>query len=485
MLKINYRFPALSQINARIRSKLAPVPGNGVGSQETRLAPQGTSSSDVLELAASIPLIPSKRKFLQRIDEFQQTRLGDLAIAYDNVGLAKLVLIKVGNLLVLTHGIHHRHTQLASRPTQIKLDPSNTCQLQCPGCVHGDTPSSFDWPKGVMEAETFDRIMSDYGPFAFAALMYYYGEPLINKQFPQMVRRAKSLGLYAWTSSNLSLSFDVDAVVASGLDLMTMSIDGISQETLEFYRRRGKYDLCLANMHALVAAKRRLGHGPYLSWQFLTFEHNSHEIDAAIALAKEIGVDELHVATPNDVTWDDPTVRIHTSERAGRYVFNEDAHLFPSTATAPIGIDEAACDRLLAESWVERMDRIGIAEEPSRPGRATCDWLYQNATFDSADRVMPCCMAPSQEAHVHFANLDAAGDDPTNSDAFRRARLSFADRAAYDAEARSAPGRAPYCAECTAAPTLGFPLSVSVGPQLRSLDRGRAFDEPAIAALTS
>jgi hypothetical protein len=30
--------------------------------------------------------------------------------------------------------------------------------------------------------------------------------------------------MYTWTSSNLSFTFDVDAVVGSGLDLLTMSI---------------------------------------------------------------------------------------------------------------------------------------------------------------------------------------------------------------------------------------------------------------------
>ncbi|WP_264712475.1 radical SAM protein [Limobrevibacterium gyesilva] len=454
-----------------------------------------SAAAEVAWLAPLIPVTPGKRDFLRQVDAFQQGRIDELAAAYDNRALARLVLLKVGNLLVSQHGFHHRHTQLAGRPTQIMLDPSNTCQLQCPGCVHssnatagygppGDGRIFFEWPKGVMPPGTFDRIMSDYAPFAFAAVMYNYGEPLINKQFPDMVRRAKALGLYTWTSSNLSLSFDVDGVVGSDLDLLTMSIDGTSQETLQHYRRRGKYDLCLANMRALVAAKRRLGGGPHLVWQFLTFAHNSHEIETALALAQEIGVDELNVVTPLDMTWDDPTVPIHKSERAGRYVFNEDRHLTSPAAAAGLAIDEAVCDGLLSERWVDRMDRLGIQEEPSRAGRATCDWLYQNVTFDSADRVMPCCMAPTTTQHLHFATLGAADGDVTNSDEFRRARLAFVDRAAYDADAPSHPGREPHCANCKATPTLNFPVNPHVAMQLQCLDQGRVFDAAAINSLT-
>lgn len=452
-----------------------------------------TVSSELVRLAALIPNIPGKRDFARQVGALQRQCLVELTAAYGNAAFAKLITLKAGNLLVARHGFHHRHTLLAGRPTQIMLDPSNSCQLQCPGCVHSPTsgerlpdPSgdraSFDWPKGLMNSSTFDRIMSDQGPFAFASILYNYGEPLLNKQFPAMVRRAKSHGMYTWTSSNLSFRFDVDAVVGSGLDLLTMSIDGTSQETLQRYRRRAKYDLCLANLRALVDAKRRAGRGPHLVWQFLTFEHNRHEISAAIDLAQEIGVDELNVGTPFDVSWDDPTVVVHRSELARRYVFNEDRRLTLPIATADIEVDETSLDRLLAEGLVERLDRLGIAEEPSRAGRPTCDWLYQNVTFDAANRVMPCCAAPTTTSHLHFATVGGDTDGITNSDAFRRARLSIVDRPAYDAEAKAA--TEPYCANCTSQPTVNFPVHPHVGMLLRCLDHHRVFDEPAITALT-
>src|SRR5579859_2414361 len=108
-------------------------------------------------------------------------------------------------------------------------------------------------------------------------------------------------------------------------------------------------------------------------------------------------------------------------------------HPSPRRVAAPHRV--AACGRLLAESWLDRLERHEIGEEPSRPGRATCDWLYQNVTFDSADRVMPCCMAPTNVAHVHYGTQTGEQQNLTNNDGFRRARLAFADSDAYDAEA--------------------------------------------------
>lgn len=97
---------------------------------------------------------------------------------------------------------------------------------------------------------------------------------------------------------------------------------------------------------------------------------------------------------------------------------------------------------------------------------------------------MPCCMSPTTEYDLHFATLDRTSKDIGNADGFRRARLSFADRQAYEAEAATSTSRAPYCAECKQSPTFNFQLSPHVGMQLKCLDQGRVFDDAAIRALT-
>ena len=93
-----------------------------------------------------------------------------------------------------------------------------------------------------MQLNLCDSILREYGYFALAAELYNYGEPLINPNFPEMVRRAKRMGLHTVTSSNLSLRFDVEAVVQSGLDSLLMSVDGASRETLGIYRRRARFE---------------------------------------------------------------------------------------------------------------------------------------------------------------------------------------------------------------------------------------------------
>ena len=46
-----------------------------------------------------------------------------------------------------------------------------------------------------------------------------------------------------------------------------------------------------------------------LSWNFLAFEHNAHEIPLAARMARKLGVNRFRVVNPFDVSWDDPNIR--------------------------------------------------------------------------------------------------------------------------------------------------------------------------------
>src|SRR5690349_680575 len=116
-------------------------------------------------------------------------------------------------------------------------------------------------------------------------------------------------------STNIGVKrFDADAYVNSGLDYMTVSIDGATQSVYEKYRRKGDIEAVYKNVRSLVEAKKRLGRRtPTVSWQYLAFKHNEHEIEDAIKMAEQLGVDQIMVATPFDVSWDSPEVRPSTA----------------------------------------------------------------------------------------------------------------------------------------------------------------------------
>jgi hypothetical protein len=101
----------------------------------------------------------------------------------------------------------------------------------------------------------------------------------------------------------------------SGVDEVTFSVDGPDQRSYERYRRGGDFARVLANMAALVEAKRRLGREvPFINWRYILFRWNDSrlQMERARRLAARIGVDRL--------TWeitDHPPEAASTTYRPG------------------------------------------------------------------------------------------------------------------------------------------------------------------------
>jgi len=440
------------------------------------------------ELLDAAVAVEDPREFLALADRAQARLAEDLGAAYPRPAFARLLALRVVNLAVARHHFHHRHTRLASRPFQLMMDPVNNCHLSCPGCLHTANPQyakSFDWPGGSLPVETFDRFLGEHGPLASGLVLYNWGEPLLHKRAPELVRRAKRHLLHVCVSTNLSVRFDVPALVASGLNFLFLSIDGATQEGYSRFRRGGDLELVLSNVRAILEERRRQGVGvPFVLWRMLTFEHNVHEVEAAMALAREIGVDQFSVTTPFAVDWDDPEVRIATSPLEGAHVLNPDATFKgPLDDGLAADLDVAAIDAEFERSWLERLPP-GSSAEPSRAHAGTCRWLYQSVTLDARSRVMPCCMAPEIGRHKVYGAYPGE-PDVVNLPDLRLSRLAFADREAFEAEHATAGGGVPpYCAVCTENPDLTYTLDRDVRVDLRHHDRDRRLPDELVARLT-
>jgi len=220
----------------------------------------------------------------------------------------KALLLKVANLLIAKYQYEQRHDLLISFPYFLVIDPANGCPLHCPGCLHNRTFKEKigpDWQAGFLSEKIFGTFIKNFGAYASHLQLFNWGEPLLNKLTPLFISQAKSYLLHTSLSSNLSVKFDAEALVMSGLDHMILSIDGSNRDSYEQYRRGGDYDLVIENVRRVVEAKKKCNLStPWLTWQFLLFEHNKHEVEAVKKMACELGVNEVNFARPYDVIWD-------------------------------------------------------------------------------------------------------------------------------------------------------------------------------------
>lgn len=314
---------------------------------------------------------------------------------------AKTLTLKILNLCLAKYHYLAQTTTLVSRPFGLLVDPSNYCNLQCPGCVHSPTiKSQFLWDRATLAPDRFQTFARRYGPYATHIQFCNYGEPLLNPGTPALVRLARTYMLDTVLSTNLSMGrLDAEAYVECGLDFMVLSIDGATQPVYERYRRNGKIDVVYQNIRKLVEAKRKLrSRTPVLRWQFLAFEHNEHEIPSAIKMARELGVDYIHICTPDDRSWDDPQIR---TSRAQPLLMSlngsQDSQVERSGYPLPADIDAEIIAREFDTPWEQRLEGTASESlyEPVAPSEHTCKWLYTSLTMDATGRIIPCCSAPS------------------------------------------------------------------------------------------
>jgi radical SAM protein with 4Fe4S-binding SPASM domain len=205
-------------------------------------------------------------------------------------------------------------------PITVSIEPTTACNLRCPECPSG--LRAFTRPTGSLKADFFRQVIDELGRDATFLIFYFQGEPYLNPRFLEMTRYAAQRGLYTITSTNGHFLDDdkAEATVRSGLDRLIISLDGVTQEVYEQYRRGGRLETVLDGARNIVKWKRALGSAkPHLIFQFLVLRPNESQMAAARRLGREIGVDEVKFKTAQLYDYQNGHELIPLDERYSRY----------------------------------------------------------------------------------------------------------------------------------------------------------------------
>ena len=128
-------------------------------------------------------------------------------------------------------------------------------------------------------------------------MFWDWGEPFLNPHAYDMIRYAHEAGIKVVSSTNghiFASEGHAREAVESGLDVLVFSVDGISQETYQRYRAKGRLEVVLEGIRRVVAEKRRLGsRTPVVNLRFIVMKHSEHEIPRLEEYARSLGVDVL------------------------------------------------------------------------------------------------------------------------------------------------------------------------------------------------
>ena len=210
------------------------------------------------------------------------------------------------------------------KPFAVSVEPGTACTLHCPECPTG--AGLLKRPKGMMSLEWYEKLLDEMLPELTVLNLYLQGEPLMHPDFTGMVRLASERNIYVITSTNGQVFSEkiAEEIIRSGLSEIYFSLDGITQQTYEKYRRGGDIEKVKNAVRTLSRAKKKAGaKHPRIIVQFIVFRHNEHEVNDLKKLAKELGADKSEIKTAQFNEFSSNDVEPPLNSRYRRYVETE------------------------------------------------------------------------------------------------------------------------------------------------------------------
>jgi len=132
---------------------------------------------------------------------------------------------------------------LPNFPRMVDIELTNTCNLKCRMCPTGMDTSTRR--KGFMGWETFSKLAIECAKHYTPVRLIRWGEPTLHPDCLKYVRFLKQYGLKVHMNTNGSMmDYDlVDDLIASKLDSIKFSFQGVNSEEYSAWRQGSDYNL--------------------------------------------------------------------------------------------------------------------------------------------------------------------------------------------------------------------------------------------------
>ncbi|MCQ2310831.1 MAG: SPASM domain-containing protein [Paludibacteraceae bacterium] len=231
-------------------------------------------------------------------------------------------------------------------PDFLSVEPANICQLACPQCPVGlananrhdsdtlptvDRRSNLPLSNPVLDLQHFRHILSQTQGFVHTVQFFFQGEPLLNKDLPEMIRLAHQEHIYTITSTNAQALTPLlaEQLIQAQLDKIIVSIDGLSEESYASYRQGGSLNQALRGLVCLRNAKNQFGGHTQIELQCLMLKSNEHEWDMFRRSYRQMGADSLSLKTAQFYDYVHGNPLMPSDERYSRYALQTDGTYRP------------------------------------------------------------------------------------------------------------------------------------------------------------
>jgi radical SAM protein with 4Fe4S-binding SPASM domain len=202
--------------------------------------------------------------------------------------------IRAINRAKLLWGYLRRKSSLAALPVEFIVETTAKCNIYCPMCPR----ETHKQPKEDMDDVIFQRLVQDAGDSAEHMMLIGLGEPLLDPKIFERIEYCDKHGIYTLLSTNGTLLDEKasERLLASPLEHITLSFDGSTKESFEFYRKGARFEKVRDNFVRFARMKKERGVKVQIVVQMVRMEKNWDEVDDFARFWRSVpGVDEVRI----------------------------------------------------------------------------------------------------------------------------------------------------------------------------------------------
>lgn len=198
------------------------------------------------------------------------------------------------NRLKLLSSYLRGDTRPSALPVEYIVETTAKCNLYCPMCPRETLPQ----PKEDMEQEIFERLVGEAGRSAEHMMLIGLGEPFLDRRIFERIEYCERHGVSTLLSTNGTFLDEPTSarLLETPLKHITLSFDGATKESFEFYRKGARFERVRDNFVRFARMKHERRSGVEIVVQMIRMERNWDEVDEFMRFWSAVpGVDQVRI----------------------------------------------------------------------------------------------------------------------------------------------------------------------------------------------
>lgn len=187
-----------------------------------------------------------------------------------------------------------RKADVRALPVEYIVETTAKCNLYCPMCPR----ETHKQPKEDMPDEVFSRLVQESGHSAEHMMLIGLGEPFLDPKIFDRIEYCEKHKISTLLSTNGTLLDEkaAERLLATPLKHVTMSFDGSTKESYEYYRKGARFEKVRENFVRFARMKHERGAPIQVVAQMVRMERNAGEVEEFTRFWRDVpGVDLVRI----------------------------------------------------------------------------------------------------------------------------------------------------------------------------------------------